>query len=320
MRRWLRSPIVHFVILGGILFAGRTAWERQSPDPQLARSPIVLSGSQIEQLQRNFEQRWGMPPSDEQGQVLIQQAIDDEILYQEARRLRLDAKDHSVRLRLIQKMQAISPNFSQNEEELYGQALALGLEDDVVIRRLLRQKMRLLLEEDPYPPSHQEVQAYVERHRDHFMQPATVTFSHIFLSARGRGDRLAKDAEHALRRLRSQFIRPDAISGLSDPFPLGPQLRGRSHSELARYFGARFADQIFALTSAKWSGPIASPFGLHLVWVHERVSENLPSLDTVWQQASYALLEERAARRRVQGLERLRRLYEIRIEVPKNMR
>jgi hypothetical protein len=53
--------------------------------------------------------------------------------------------------------------------------------------------------------------------------------------------------------------------------------------------------------------------------VHEQVPERLPPLTAVWQQVAYAVLEERAAARLASGLQRLRRLYHIRVEVPDDM-
>ena len=60
--------------------------------------------------------------------------------------------------------------------------------------------------------------------------------------------------------------------------------------------------------------PVASPFGLHLVWVHEQVPQHMPPLDTVWQQVAREILQERAEARLASGLWRLRNLYDIRIE------
>jgi hypothetical protein len=58
---------------------------------------------------------------------------------------------------------------------------------------------------------------------------------------------------------------------------------------------------------------MASPFGLHLVWVHEKVSGRLPALDTVWRQIAGEMLQERGAERLADGLRRLRSLYDVRI-------
>jgi hypothetical protein len=308
------------MVIGGLLFAGREAWRVPdgTPTSRVERAPVVISAQRITQLQADFAQQWGAPPTRAQVQALIEHAIDDEVLSREARVLRLDLQDRSVRLRLIQKMRALSTDPRRSDEELYREAVALGLDDDVVIQRLLRQKMRLLLQQDPHEPPLQErdIWEYLERHRDRFLQPATVTFSQIFLSARARGDRLAAQAEATLADLRARSLPPEAAAARSDPFPLGRQLRAQPRPALTRAFGAAFAEQVFALAPQTWSVPLASPFGLHLVWVHEQTPERLPPPEVVWSQVGSAVLEARAAARLAHGLQRLRQRYEVRVESP----
>jgi hypothetical protein len=61
MRRWLRSPVVHFVLIGGLLFAVRTSWRAlsETPTSRVERAPIVITAQRIRQLQTDFIQRWG---------------------------------------------------------------------------------------------------------------------------------------------------------------------------------------------------------------------------------------------------------------------
>ncbi len=276
----------------------------------------MISAERIRQLQTDFTRQGGVQPTSAQLQALIQEAVDDELLYREARQLRLDFQDRSIRTRLVQKMRAVSADPSQDEEALYREAVQLGLDDALVIKRVLRQKMCLLLQQDPPPAplQEQDMRDYLVRHRERFVQPETVTFSHVFLSARVRGDRLDEKARTVLARLRSRSTPLRTIDDLSDPFPLGLQLRFQSRNGIVRYFGADFAEQVFNLQPGTWAGPIASPFGLHLVWVHEKVPEQMPSLDMVWQQVAEEIQQERAAERFANGLQRLRRLYDIRVE------
>ena len=314
-RRWLHSPVLHFVVIGGLLFAGREAWRALCGTP-FTRAPIVITAQQVRQLRADSARQWGVQPTGAQVQALIQEAVDAELLYREARRLRLDLQDRSIRVRLVQKMRAVSADPAQDEEALYREAVRLGLDDDLVIKRVLRQKMRLLLQQDPHPAPlrEQDIRGHITRHRDRFMQPETVTFSHVFLSAWRRGERLKEEAETLLVQLRSQSTPPEAAGNLSEPFPLGLQVRAQSRGGVARYFGADFAEQVFNLRAGTWAGPVTSPFGLHLVWVHEKTPERMPPLDTVWQQVAREILQERAEERFSSGLRRLRTLYDIRIE------
>jgi parvulin-like peptidyl-prolyl cis-trans isomerase-like protein len=316
MGRWLRNPILHFVILGGLLFAVRQGWQTLDGAGASGRAPIVISAEQVRRLQADFVRQMGVPPTGEQLRALIQQVVDDELLYREARQLRLDFQDRSIRMRLVQKMRAVSAAPAQDEEALYREAVRLGLDDDLVVKRVLRQKMRLLLQQDPQPAALQEqdIRDYLVRHRERFVRPEAVTFSHVFLSARVQGDHLDEAAQAALSQLLSQSTPPEAIAALSDPFPLGLQLRFQSRGVIARYFGADFADQVFNAPLGEWAGPITSPFGLHLVRVDEKTPEQMPPLDVVWQQIAGEIQQERATERFVKELRRLRSLYDIRIE------
>ena len=107
---------------------------------------------------------------------------------------------------------------------------------------------------------------------------------------------------------------PEEAVALSDPFPLAAHWEGLSRSAIARHFGEELADAVLAQPPGAWSAPIASPFGLHLVWVHARHAEQTPPLGSIRGQLVQIVYEERSAARLAAGLDRLRRLYAIRIE------
>lgn len=317
LRRGLRNPVVHFTAIGATLFAlrgtGQPAAESARPAPP--RQPIVITAARIHLLQSDFQQRWGAPPTAAQLRALVDHAVEDEMLYREARVLALGFKDGSVRRRLVEKARVVGRRPAHSEEELYQNALAMGLDDDVIIRRLLVEKMRLFLQHDPNdgPIPESAMRDYLVHNRERFVQPETVTVTQVFFSESARHDHTAADAAAALARLGTQPPSP-AVAQLSDPFPLGPQLRGYSRQQLTSRFGKTFADAVLVLESRKWSGPIASPYGLHLVWVDEHQPERLPPLDAVREPIALALMKERAAENLQHGLERLRSLYEVSVE------
>lgn len=315
--RALRSPILHFVLIGAALFGISALRAPSVPDHRpVDRAPIVISAERIRVMQADFAQRWGGQPTPEQLTALIQQTVEEELLYREARALALDFEDRSVRRRLLEKMRVVSDRPARSQAELVEEARALGLEDDVVIRRLLIEKMRLLLAQGPgaTPLTEADLQDYLDRHRDAFMQPAARTLSHVFVSESTHGDHLEADAQALLARLRSQSSAPAAALALSDPFPLDLQLPAYTQNRLIARFGKPFAQAVFALSPGAWSGPIISVYGLHLVWVHEALPAQLPPLAAVRQQVVQAVLDERAAAQQARGLARLRTLYEIRVD------
>jgi len=71
----------------------------------------------------------------------------------------------------------------------------------------------------------------VQRHRTRFLQPATVTFSQVFLSSTARATGLDEQARTLLARLRSKSLPPQTAAAFSDPFALAADLRGQSRAE-----------------------------------------------------------------------------------------
>jgi hypothetical protein len=313
---WARSPLFHFVLFGGLLFAAEAAFDSDEPERGRAvRAPIVLSAEQLRALESDFRASYGAAPSPAQRSALVEQAIQDEILYREARVLALGLEDGSVRRRLVEKMRALSDRPGSSEDVLVREAIALGLDDDLVIRRLLAEKMRLVLQQDAGESSlqGQEVRAYVERHRAELVGPATLTLSHVFFAGEPEGATEATAAS-TLGALRSGALTEAQAFASSDAFPLGNPLRAYSQPQLQGRFGKAFAESVFALAPGEWSGPIQSPFGLHLVRIDEKLPSSLPPLETLRPIVMRAVAAERAQRRLASGLERLRTLYEVRIE------
>ncbi len=93
----LRSRLLHFLVIGGVLFA-------LSPGDDPGRD-IAFSSTTFIALEQAQAERLGAPvlPGDETGAVRTR-AIEDEILYREALRLGFDKNDNVVRQRLIQKV------------------------------------------------------------------------------------------------------------------------------------------------------------------------------------------------------------------------
>ncbi len=324
MKSWLSWPPLHFVVGGVALIAVRWALVETPNDRPTApeRAPIVISAEHLERLGDRFERRWGAPPRPEQLRALVAEEVQEEILYREAKRLALDYQDGSVRLRLVQKMRAVSERPGKSEDELAREAVELGFDDDVVIRRLLAEEMRLVLRRPPGDSelSDEKLREVLETHRDEFLQPERITFSHVFLSADARGDSLADDAAAVLAVLRSPAVLSpeptddDRGAQLSDAFPLGLDFRSVPRLSLQGRVGKSFTDEVFTLEPGAWSGPVESPYGLHLVRVDEILAAELPPVAEVRPRALRIAAAELGRDHLATGLVRLRQLYDVQIE------
>ncbi len=196
--------------------------------------------------------------------------------------------------------------------DLYQEARELGMHlTDIVVRRRLVQRMRLLIESraaDP-EPTEAELQAYFAERSHELLRPARVRIVHRYFTREHSGRAIA-----ALAALGGRG--PDAGGDLADAFLHPPEQPPQSQRELANRFGAEFATGVFALEPGSWGGPVSSAYGVHLVFVKERSEEERLTFDEVRDQMRYSLLADRGAKALADIAVKLREGVEIRIERP----
>jgi hypothetical protein len=314
--RWVRKPPVHFVAIGVALFALE---RHRAPEQPAERPTVTITAARLAQLEGDLRRSADVPLDRD---ALLERAIEEEVLYREA--LARGRDDQSIQYRLSEKMRFLADEEKDEDGadrptidgDLYREALALGLDcEDPLVRGILVHKMRLLLKRTSGVPSPDdaELRAYLEQHRDRYLQPARVTFDHVFLArARGEGP-IDAEAGRLLAQLRS---RPNPLAGsvrLGDPFPLGSHLRAQSAQSLARTFGSEFAAAVFALEPETWS-PVRSAYGIHLVRVARREPARMPELNAVRSRVRAQLMEERQQARLEDEIRALRAKYAVRLE------
>jgi hypothetical protein len=116
--RWLREPLVHFVVLGGLTFLAYDLARADAPDPDR----IVVTRAKQSELVTEFEEIAGRPPSAEEREHLIDRFVDEELVYREGLALGLDRGDPVVRRRVIRKMEFVQTSYDviaePSDEEL----------------------------------------------------------------------------------------------------------------------------------------------------------------------------------------------------------
>lgn len=98
---WTREPLVHFVLLGVVLYVALT-WGGTPPDP--ASRVISVGTAQKEKIAESWSLTMGRSPTDAELDQAIDAFVREEVLYREALRLGLDEGDAIVRRRLVSKM------------------------------------------------------------------------------------------------------------------------------------------------------------------------------------------------------------------------
>jgi hypothetical protein len=309
---WLRQPALHFAALGAALFVLDRRLPTTPPVP--VREPIVVDAAS---LRADFSTRTGLAPTPADEAALVEEAIAREVLYREALARGLDRRDRSIRHRLVEKMRFVATEPEQDEDALYQEALALGLErDDAIVRRMLIEKMRLLIAAPltAREPGDAELAAHLARHPERYRQPARVSLQHVHVSTQRRGGDAESDAAALLAALRSGRLSPEEASGQGDPFPLGARVGPASERQLARYLGPEAARAVLKLEASVWSGPVASPYGFHLVRVNAVEPSDTPPLAAVRGRLLEDVRAAERAERWRRALAVLRASYAIRVD------
>jgi parvulin-like peptidyl-prolyl isomerase len=81
-------------------------------------------------------------------------------------------------------------------------------------------------------------------------------------------------------------------------------------------FGSDFADRLAELEAGRWTGPVPSGYGLHLVFVRERIEGRAPGLDDVRDAVARDLLTSRRKEQLETMYERLLESYDVVIDMP----
>jgi hypothetical protein len=205
------------------------------------------------------------------------------------------------------------------EEIATREAVDMGLDrDDTIIRRRLRQKLEFLVEDaaGAAAPTEAELQAWLDKHSESFRAEPQIAFRQVYVSPERHGANFRADAEKLLARLRAAG--PDAsTAGLGDPTMLPAEQPLEPLRETIRSFGEEFAQELMKIEPGKWTGPVESPYGLHLVLVRERVAASLPELSAIRPQVERELFAQRRKKELQSLYERLLEKYTVEIEKPK---
>jgi parvulin-like peptidyl-prolyl isomerase len=313
----LRAPLLHFLLLGGGLFALQAAFSQPGSPASSSDRVVAVSAAEVERLAKRARSESGRPPSPADLENRIREWVDEEILFREARALGWSHSDPVVQRRLIQNMRFLGDQTGGEPAALLAQAYALGLDrSDLVVRRRLVERMKLAITAAARraEPDDAELEALLRREPERFRREARVRLTQLYLSRDRHRAELGAAARALLAELVAQELPPEAAVGRGDPFLLPARLPLWSARALAARLGPEFARRVFELPLRRWAGPVPSSYGLHLVWVHERAPGATPPLAEVRRELRAAWLAERERRTLRRALDELRRDLEVRIE------
>ena len=270
MHRLLREPLLHFLLLGALLFVLYGWLNRgalQAPDE------VVVDQARVDGLVTQFERVWQRPPTQTELQGLVDHWVREEIIYREGVAAGMERDDEVVRRRVVQKMAFLTD----------------GMAADV--------------------PTEADLQDWLRQHPDAYRVAPIYTLQQVYFDPARHGDQLDRTIATATAALQRN---PQARVG--DPTMLPARLDQTSADQVARTFGERFADALAALPDGRWSGPVVSGFGVHLVRIHSRTPGRVPTLAEVRKEVERDLLNARSRQASEEFYKALRKRYTVKVE------
>ncbi|MGB7553839.1 MAG: peptidylprolyl isomerase [Candidatus Korobacteraceae bacterium] len=256
LKRWLREPLLHFLVLGVALFGIYGYMQRGRGGVESSRQ-ITLSLDELRQMDVYFESQWHRQPTPAEFQAMVEDKVREEVLYREA--------------------------------------LAMGLDkDDTIVKRRMAQKMQFLAEDvaAAHEPSTAELNAWFEKNSNRFALPSRYSFRHLYFSPDKRGKDAHDDAANALAKIAGQPEDSKLAASLGDQFMFQDYYGDRASEAIAKEFGPQFAVALEKLKPGSWQGPIESGYGWHLVYLDTVIPGRVPAFEEMEPDIKTAWLAE----------------------------
>ena len=143
MKKFLAEPLLHFLLIGALLFV---LFEVLRSPGDVSDRRIVITQSDIEALQANFARTWQRPPTMQELPSLIEEKVRGEIAYREAVAMGLDVNDAYVKQRMKAKLEFMLEDISTLDQ-----------------------------------PTDQELADYLAQHPEKFRRESQVSFAQVYL-------------------------------------------------------------------------------------------------------------------------------------------
>lgn len=275
----VRDPFLHFLVLGGLMFGVYLLFEDRADTPP--PTEIRYSVDDVAQLLLGFEAQWNRPPTQEEFNTVLEDRVRQDILYREALALGLDQEDEIVKRRMAQKMQFIAEDLAAARE-----------------------------------PTDEDLKAWYADNTRLFAMAPRLSFRHIYFSPDRRGPKASDDAGSALVALAGAPQTLPEGTAPGDRFMFQDYYGERSLQEIAREFGAEFAQEIVQLPNGIWTGPVQSGLGWHLIYIDKVIPGRVPSFGEVASDVKTAWLGEQKAAAWQKAYDEMRAKYTVMLPIP----
>jgi len=274
-RRLFTSPLLHFLLIGFIIFITSYYVSKRRDTHK-----IIIDKAVVEKLITAWQTQFGKMPTDRELKIATDDYIKQEVLYREAASLGLNQDDEIIKRRLQQKM-------------------AFILKDNLVIP----------------DPTLIKLEEYYKKNASRFSEPPKVSFSHIYFSADKGGTERAKErALSVLENLAAKNDIRRAPE-LGDRFMLLYDYNDINKTDAVGLFGdSPFTDSLFSVRENQWFGPFLSGYGWHLLYVNKRLQNSIPPLNDIKDRVVESYKNDQLEEMDNQAIEKLIEKYTIEIK------
>jgi parvulin-like peptidyl-prolyl isomerase len=199
---------------------------------------IVIDDADVAQLIASWQSTWNRLPSKEELTGILQNHVREEVLYQEALKQGLDRTNAAVKRALITQMDMLAEGQGEKREI-----------------------------------SDEDILAYYNLRKDQFVSSPLLGFKQVYFG---------QDIDEAVLRQKRDEWNERKVSyeeawaeGVTTM--LSPIVEKRTSEQVDREFGEGFSNEITAMETGLWTGPVASSFGWHLIFLDAMIpSEPIP--------------------------------------------
>jgi hypothetical protein len=273
IRRWLREPLLHFLVAGALIFA---VYEQLNPAAgRIDRAnQITLTADDLRQLAVQWLAQGRPPPTVAEMRGLVEERVREEVLSREAVALGLDKDDEIIKRRLVQKMNFLAQDLAALQA-----------------------------------PTDAELRAWYEQNSDRFALPPRASFRHLYFSFDRPGAR--ERAGAAVEKIAGQPADAPEVARVADPFMFQDYYAERTPEQVGKEFGPPFAKALFQLEPGAWKGPIQSGYGWHLVFVDAVEPRRVPAFEEAEPDVKSAWLDQKQRETKRTSFEAMRARYTV---------
>lgn len=256
--KWAKQPVIQFMIIGVVMFLVQTYIINADTDTTEDDYKIYLTAGEVKSMEEVWTSKWQRPPTEIEMKGMVNQRVEEAILFREAKKIGLDKNDNIIRQRMAQKLEFLT--------------------NDLV---------------KPDSVSIEEVKLYFTENTNQYTTPANITMIQLFVNPKNYGDSLDKEIATRLAKLNRMDPASPKIAELGDQFSLQTYYPDKPHLEFAKLYGSDFATRIFELETEKWVGPVNSQYGAHLVYIMNKNPALITEFNTIKELVTEDLQREK---------------------------